>query len=202
MLELEQSANITTTDEATLDDYETRMKLEAVLFSVPDGLTISELHNVASHLSVESLTKQLESLKEQYQNYQGSLEVVLNPNHKYQIRVKHAIMTRKEVNCFTRGEIFTQNEVDLLSFIAYNQPIELQDIVDLLGSKVKKYVKNLEEKGFIQYVDQYPMIFRVEGHEETIPTSGYITTAEFADYFSIPNEIWFIKEYFDQKISK
>ena len=86
--------------------------------------------------------------------------------------------------------------MQLLSFIAFNQPITLEDIIEFLSPKVKKILSGLIQKGFIQ-PEPIPA---AETESEISP--NYITTALFADYMGIANDLSTIKQtiqkYYEQ----
>ncbi|MBR5339251.1 MAG: SMC-Scp complex subunit ScpB [Lachnospiraceae bacterium] len=139
-----------TTEEQKLPSKEERMAaFEAVLFamgnSVPEGV-LSE----ALTLSQEEVEETARALQEKYERPDSGLELI-RLEDAWQLRTKRAYFEalRKTAESPVRPTM-TGTLLEVLSIIAYKQPVTRQEIADIRGISSDYAVNRLVEFGLIQ----------------------------------------------------
>ena len=139
-----------TTEEQKLPSKEERMAaFEAVLFamgnSVPEGV-LSE----ALTLSQEEVEETSRALQEKYERPDSGLELI-RLEDAWQLRTKRAYFEalRKTAESPVRPTM-TGTLLEVLSIIAYKQPVTRQEIADIRGISSDYAVNRLVEFGLIQ----------------------------------------------------
>ncbi len=189
---MENSAlsNISTDIGMDGDKNEWKKMVEATLFKNPQPLSIIDLHTVFPQIPALLLPELIGEITQDYISYQSSIQLRRFPESKFGFVVRPDIMEEPSIIKFTKKPDLESGDVQILSFIAYNQPIELQDIIDFLDKKAKKSIQLLEKMGYIS-------ANRTE--HDGISSCIYTTTQFFADYMGIPNDIEQIKTLIQQQ---
>ena len=191
-----------TEDNALVIRTHHKTRIEALLFSSHQGMHLQQIMAAFPNFTNEDLLSIIRELILDYQAYNSALEIIENePNH-FCFQVKHAVMTNPELNRFTKGVDFTSSEIQLLAYIGYNQPINQQDLIDVLGTKIKKILKKIEMAKMIEYCENKSVTFHNGEESVTMEVTGYVTTKKFADYFNIPNDLDAIKALFQESMGE
>lgn len=151
-------------------------KIEALLFVVgDDGLTAKQL---ASLLEVEEMDIEA-GLSELKTNYEESIRGITlkNLGGAYQLITKPEMGdTIKKLVENPNSHLLTTASIEVLSIIAYKQPITRVEVEDLRGVKSERPIQTLISRALIKEVG------RAEGTGRAIL---YGTTKEFLNYFGL-----------------
>jgi chromosome segregation and condensation protein ScpB len=180
--------------------YKTR--IEALLFSSHQGMHITQIKPAFPTFTDNDIRVLIRELMDDYRAFDSALEIIEDDSDHFLFQVKHAVMCNPELKGFTKGVDYTPSELQLLAFIGYNQPISLQEIIDILGPKVKKSIKRIETEKMIEFCENKAVTFRIGEDSVTMDATGYITTQKFAEYFNVPNDLDTIKALFQEKMGE
>lgn len=154
-------------------------QLEALLFVAgEDGLSIRQLAELV-HLSVSALNQQLEKLAEKYQADSDSALCLLESSNTYKLVTKehHAELLR-QYSSTPINQSLSRASLEVLSIIAYKQPITRVEVDDIRG---------VNSSGAISKLQAFDLI-REDGKKEVIGRPNlYVTTDYFLDYMGINN---------------
>lgn len=178
-----------------------RLELEALIFSSSKGLTSREIKS-ALKISDESIIPKIVSDINELNFHNNSVLYISYDGFKYQFSIRDSFLDHPVIMPFTAGSDFNQAQVKTLAFIAYNQPVEYQDIIDFIGRGSKKAIQILLHRKFISYeTDNYDILDQT-GKEKKIRVKIFSTTEHFAEYFHLPNDTSLIKENIEKIIEK
>lgn len=151
-------------------------KIEALLFVAgDDGLTIKQL-SFLTESDEQELKQHLGLLEEKYeQNDSGIMLKQLAGVYQLVTRPEMADTVQKLADNPT-AQALSQASLEVLSIIAYKQPITRVEIEDLRGVKSEKALHTLSAKALVQEVGRA---------ERTGRAILYGTTKEFLDYFGL-----------------
>ena len=170
--------------------------LEVYFFS---NLNIVKLQNIKKirdfkDIPEKSIISYIQELKSRYNEYAGAIEIVEISKNAYKMQLKPQIYEKKEISNFTLKKPLTSLEIQILGFIAYNQPIEKGDVIDIYGTGAKKKISFLKTNGFIKEENDEFRYEDEEGKEIIEKTKLYWTTPYFAHYFQVEDDIEKIRE--------
>ncbi|UYP45079.1 Segregation and condensation protein B [Candidatus Lokiarchaeum ossiferum] len=174
--------------------FEWKLLIEAALFKAGKEISIEELSIGLKTIPKKIIIKIINELISDYNSYDSAIEIYQFSSNSFGMQVKTTIMHEVGVIKFTEQQKFKPNEIKTLAFIAYNQPIELQDVVDFIGKAAKKSVNSLKKEGFVNISINSYNALNEAGEEVKIKTKVISTTKIFADYLGIPNEKNLIKK--------
>jgi chromosome segregation and condensation protein ScpB len=166
-------------DYAELED---KMQVEAALFMTPEGLSAELIAQRMPTITKRRAAQILFQIAQDYQNYGGGLRVVSEDGTTFKFDIIHPIEAEPEIQKIYGGNQFTPNEIKTLAFIGYNQPVEYQDIVDFLGTSVKKPIKSLLAQQLIEKTDN-----------KSAKMGEFITSRKFAVLLDVENKPEIIK---------
>ncbi len=175
-------------------NYKWKLLVEAALFKAGKKTSIDALFLGLKIVPKHEITKIIKELISDYEHYNSALEICQYDSNTFGLQVKNEIMHDHGVSNFMEGQNFKPNEIKTLAFIAYNQPIELQDVIDFVGKAAKKSVNSLKREGFIQIAKNTYSVLNENGKEVDLRTKELSTTKIFADYLGIANDVNLIKE--------
>ncbi len=175
-------------------NYKWKLLVEAALFKAGKKTSIDDLFLGLKIVPKHEITKIIKELISDYEHYNSALEIYQYDSKTFGLQVKNEIMHDHGVSNFMEGQNFKPNEIKTLAFIAYNQPIELQDVIDFVGKAAKKSVNSLKREGFIQIAKNTYSVLNENGKEVDLRTKELSTTKIFADYLGIANDVNLIKE--------
>src|SRR3989344_4528728 len=144
-------------------------KIEAVLFTIGRFVSLEELSRLTGVASLGYLKEALDKLREDYNNKNGSLEV-LELNNKYKLSIKKDYLYLTE-------SLLNDSELDkptqeTLAIIAYKNPVFQSEVINIRGNKAYDHIKALKELDFIN-------------SEKSGRTRLLKITPKFFDYFDV-----------------
>ncbi|MHA1754478.1 MAG: SMC-Scp complex subunit ScpB [Candidatus Odinarchaeia archaeon] len=164
-----------------------KSKVEAALYIAGRPLSIEEISRVVNEADIETILKIVNELKEQYENNDSALEIVLTSNKRYSMQLKPVFAPI--VSKLAPSGLLSLGALKTLSLIALKQPIKQYEVIKIRGSHSYKYIHELEEKGFIEGT---PF-----GRTKILKT-----TKMFADYFGLDYDIQKLKMQLRWKLRK
>ncbi len=130
-------------------------KIEALIFSSPNGISIEEL-GAKLKMPTELVNHYLNQLVKRYSDPQFGIEIVKENNvAKMKIKIQYADLISGKPE-LSKGILMT------LSLIAVESPIKLADLVKKRGTVARMHVKKLREMGLIsESVDKGKKIIKL-----------------------------------------
>jgi len=146
-----------------------KKKVEAVLFSAGDRLSLEELSKLCRARSTDILAS-LEELQKEYSEKQSSLMIV-NDNNKWKFSVEEKFIpiVRKVV---TETEL-SKSIMETLAVIAFKYPILQSDLIKTRTNKAYDHLKELQSSGYIS-------------RKRKGRTNLIMLTDKFFQYFDLP----------------
>ncbi|MCK5347673.1 MAG: SMC-Scp complex subunit ScpB, partial [Candidatus Heimdallarchaeota archaeon] len=150
--------------------FEWKLLVEAALFKAGKKISVEELCEGLKIIPKSRIAQIVNELISDYEQYNSALEIYQYNSNTFGFQVKNEIMHDHGVSNFMEGQNFKPNEIKTLAFIAYNQPIELQDVIDFIGKAAKKSVNRLKREGFIQITSNAYTVLNENGEEVNLKT--------------------------------
>ncbi len=163
------------TQEKFLED---RCKIEAILFNSSRPVEKSLLKKAINNQNEDYLSELLDNLQSIYSGNNSAIEIVQYADSAAMIPKKIFLPDYLSTSMQTENLLDDKEKV-LLSFIAFFQPIDTREINKTFGKNIKRQLNILKQKGFITDHD-----------------SIFTTTALFAKYFNVPNDVEEIQKRF------
>ncbi|MCS4488832.1 SMC-Scp complex subunit ScpB [Streptococcus sciuri] len=152
-------------------------RLEALLFVAgEDGLSFRQLVELLD-LSPTALTQQLEKLANRYEKDEDSSLCLLETSQTYKLVTKDSLSDLLRV--FSTSPInqsLSRASLEVLSIIAYKQPITRIEIDDIRGVNSSGAISKLQAFGLIKEIGKKEVVGRPK---------IYATTDYFLDYMGI-----------------
>ena len=148
--------------------------IEAALFVAGRPLDLNELCQVIGSRSKKKAQKYADALMQEYNARNTALEILPLKDERYVLQVKAEFthLIQKLVN----RPLLSSGPLKTLSYIAIRQPISQKRVIDVRGQHAYGHIKELKESHLIMA-------------EKSGRTMVLKTTADFADYFGLPNDI-------------
>ncbi|MCH7321162.1 MULTISPECIES: SMC-Scp complex subunit ScpB [Solibacillus] len=154
-------------------------RIEALLFVAGDeGMTAKQL---AQYIEVEIMDIEagLSELQSQYDDEESRGITLKELAGTYQLTTKPEVAdTLKRLIENPTNQVLTAASLEVLSIIAYKQPITRAEVEDIRGVKSERPIATLVSRALVQEVG------RAEGTGRAIL---YGTTKEFLNYFGLKN---------------
>ena len=153
--------------------------LEGLLFVVgDDGLTFEQIMD-SLDVDLDTAKELVLNLKHDYESERHGIQItMLGDKIKLTTKKEHKdyyikLIENKETNSLS------QQALETLAIIAYNEPICIQDIDNLRGVNSREMVRRLLAKGFVK-----------EAGKSDLPGKPmmYSTTSDFLDYFGLSSK--------------
>ena len=130
------------------DFTEMNLKIEAILFSYGDWVSIPEIMDV---LNIDSETLVKNSLSELITKYKENYSFIIETDEtgKYRMALKDEY--EELVSSLITGTEIPRNVLKVLSVIAYEQPVTKTRLAEIIGRYVKQEVDYLFKAKFINY---------------------------------------------------
>ena len=173
----EQPAELTSVEEQALDAGRKAhciVLIEAALFVAGRPLDLNKLCQVIGSRSKKKAQKYADALMKEYQARNTALEILALKDERYVLQVKAEFthLIQKLVN----RPLLSSGPLKTLSYIAIRQPISQKRVIDVRGQHAYGHIKELKERHLIMA-------------EKSGRSMLLKTTADFADYFGLPNDI-------------
>lgn len=150
--------------------------LEGILFVVGDeGITLKSLCEIMD-IDMNKAKELLKELKNEYESNRHGIRIsYLGDAFKLTTKKEHKDYYKKLIST---GEtnMLSQQALETLAIIAYNQPITRAEVDELRGLSSSFMIRKLVAKGLVK-----------EAGKSTLPgrPNLYKTTSEFLDYFGL-----------------
>ena len=149
-------------------DGEYRKLLEAALFMSSGALGAKELGEITGIASPGIVGRLLDELKSEYSGRDSSIEV-LEIDGRYMLSIKEPYA--KRLGSMANAPDISRGSLRLLAYISRNNGVLQSSVVKYFGSGTYEHVKELTEKGFLEYKKQ--------GRSKKLSVTG-----RFREYFS------------------
>ena len=125
---------------------ELKAKIEAILYCLPNGISIQDLATKCQIGSKGHVKAALESLKEDYEKRGAGLEIVKEDNlWKLKVRSEYLDLVKE----IAKPEMETPI-METLAYIAWKGEIKQSSLVRVRGPGVYSHLAELRKKGFIE----------------------------------------------------
>ncbi len=149
-------------------DNEYRKLLEAALFMSSNALGIKELGEITGISSPGIVSRLMKELNEDYVKRDSSIELV-EIDGKYMLGLKAPYA--KRLSSMATVPDISRGSLRILAYISRNNGVLQSSVVKYFGSGTYDHVKELSEKGFLEY--------RKQGRSKKL-----IVTGKFKEYFN------------------
>jgi len=146
-------------------------KIEAILFSYGEWLSITEIKNVLKVDSQNIIKNAIKDLELKFN--EGYSFKIINEDDKYRMILKKEY--EELVEELISGVEIPKKVLKVLSVIAYEQPVSKTRLAEIIGKYVKEEVDYLFKHGFISY-------------EKRGIGRFYKVTKKFYEYFNLDND--------------
>ncbi len=164
---------------------EDKSTIEAALYAADRPLTLDEIRKILGTNSETYTQKLLTSLKEEYKNRTGSLELVETGKDTYSLRLREEFMPKLEgIVPKTR---LSKGALKTLAVIGYKQPIYQSELAKIRSGRVYEHVKKLLDLGFIER--------KTSGRTRVLRT-----TKKFSGHFGLEDDMDKIRESLEQHL--
>lgn len=122
--------------------------VEAILFASGEAISISVLA-VSLGVSEDKVTEVIEQLQSEYKdNNRGISIVIMNKMAQMATNEDYAVIV-EEILSPIRSEKLTKSAIEVLSIIAYRQPITRTEIAEIRGVRSDYLITSLQRKGLV-----------------------------------------------------
>ncbi len=150
-------------------DNEYKKLIEAALFVSGRSLSINEIAAALGIISVGYIKQISDVLVDEYKT-RNSPFIINKINEKYELVLREPYATK--VSTLAGSPDLTKSALRVLAYVSKNEPIMQNALVKTFGQSVYVYVKEIEDKGFIN-TKKIGRTKRIE------------TTQRFREYFNI-----------------
>ncbi len=147
---------------------EIKNKIEAILFSYADWITVQDIVKILNLDSEELVRSILQDLKDKFK--EGFSFSIINEEDKWKMKVRDEYDNLLEE--FISNTEIPKSALNVLAVIAYEQPITKTRLNEIMGRSVVKEINYLFKNGFIVYTKKGVGRY-------------YKVTKKFKDYFQI-----------------
>jgi len=151
------------------ENAEYKKLVEAALFMSPNAMSISEIASATGIASPGMIEKILSQLIAEYDSRDTSLKIMAISG-KYMFSLKDQYISK--VSSLASGPDISRGALRILAYISKNNGMLQSDLVKYFGSSTYEYMKELEDKEFVQ-AKKYKRSKKIE------------TTPKFGEYFSV-----------------
>jgi len=154
-------------------------RLESALYSAGRPLTLEELIKASGTESRQKTTSTLDSIIKKMKNVFKAIEVVILPDGSYvfQLKPEYSSSVRK----YASKPLLSRATQKTLSYIALEQPISSNQLLEVRGSGVYAQLKEFRQLNFIE-------------HQSVGRLRIYSTTEKFQKYFGIEGDVTALKQ--------
>jgi len=123
-----------------------RKVIEAVLFA--SGKPVSS-HELAKNLDMDTrdVTRHMKELMKEYEGRDGPIEITKTIKDEYVMQLKEEYSEMAE-NYLPRAKE-SRALLKTLALIAYKQPVEQSEVINIRGSSAYKHIKELEDRKLV-----------------------------------------------------
>jgi chromosome segregation and condensation protein ScpB len=151
------------------DNAEYRKIIEAALFMSPNAMSVSEISKATGIMSPGAIESIIAQLISEYDGRDTSLKIMAISG-KYMFSLKDEYISK--VSSLASGPDISRGALRILAYISKNNEVLQSELVKYFGSSTYDYMKELEEKEFIE-AKKYKRSKKIT------------TTPKFSEYFSV-----------------
>ncbi len=174
---------------------EAKLILEARIFRANEKISIQTLHDQLPRMTKKEIRSLIHELIEDYKQNDGAFRLRFVDQSHVIFAVKDTLLKDPLIESYTAGKDLTPGELKTLAFICYFQPVEKQEIHDLVGRGSKKALQTLKRRNFIQTSQESYEILNEDMEPEMHSVLIYSTTPQLADYLGVKNDPDAIKNH-------
>lgn len=145
-------------ESVSLESENLQLQLEALIFSSSQGISLNEIKKILkieNSIIIKNLIKQINQI---YIKNNSVLRISFD-GKKFRHELLDSLLDHPIIQPFTAGSDMSLSQIKTLAFVAYNQPVEFQDIVDFVGRGSKKALENLVHRNFLSfYIEKYTIL--------------------------------------------
>ncbi len=149
-----------------------KTRIEAVLFTTAQALSIKEIAEILNEEDVEKVEESMLELIMDYASREGALEIDDENGYILQVKEEHMDIVEKLCPVELKPAVLRT-----LSVIALKEPIRQSDLKELRGSTAYEHVQELLEKGLI-----------ARNRDKNGRSYNLKTTPKFAEYFKLKGD--------------
>jgi len=137
---------------------------EAVIFASGEPAEITKIADILE-ISPETVVRLVRILNERYDSYNSGIRIIsLNGGFQMTTRAEYSVYVRKALNS-KKNTPLSQAALEVLTIIAYNQPVSRGFIENIRGTDSSSAVNSLSEKELIEEAGRLdipgkPIIYR------------------------------------------
>jgi len=152
---------------------EAKARIEAALYAAGRPLSLEELKRIANLTSKRKTLELIREISKVINTNLRALEVKELNNQRFVLQLKPQFTSiAKRVS---NKPLLSKASLKILAYIALNQPVALQQMVNEMGKKVYRHLKLLEEVGFVKV--------EIRGKSKYC-----LVTQNFSEYFGLSTE--------------
>lgn len=125
---------------------EVKNKIEAILYCIPEGVSVKKLASLLGIGSIGYVKKQLEEIQEEYKKDNRGFQIV-NENRLWKFRIKEDYL--ELVKEAAKPEL-PSAVLETLAYIAQKGKIKQSELIKKRTNKAYDHIKELEEIGFLE----------------------------------------------------
>ncbi len=129
------------------DNAEYKKIIEAALFMSPNAMSINDITKATGIMSPGIIEKLLAELTSEYESRDTSLKI-MGISGKYMFSLKDEYISK--VSSLASGPDISRGALRILAYISKNEGAIQSDLVKYFGSSTYDYMKELEEKEFVE----------------------------------------------------
>jgi segregation and condensation protein B len=132
------------------NENDLRLVIEAILFAATEPVSLEQLEAFCgSHFSLDNLRQAVSSVGEKFEKMQTSLQIVqIGTGYKMTTRPQYAPHIDRFFTSRRRISL-SKASLEVLSVVAYKQPVTISDIEHVRGVDSKGIARNLLKRGLI-----------------------------------------------------
>ncbi|MHB1830523.1 MAG: SMC-Scp complex subunit ScpB [Candidatus Micrarchaeaceae archaeon] len=129
------------------DNAEYRKIIEAALFMSPNAMSVNDITKATGIMSPGIIEKLIAELMSEYDARDTSLKI-MGISGKYMFSLKDEYISK--VSSLASGPDISRGALRILAYISKNEGAIQSDLVKYFGSSTYDYMKELEEKEFVE----------------------------------------------------
>jgi len=123
-----------------------KSKIEAVLFCMPDGVSIRKLSSICGIGASGKIRKIINDIKADYEKRDAGIKLVeLNDVWKFQVKDEHLELVENAAE-----PEMSKSVLETLGYIAWKKEILQSSLVKARSTKSYEHIKELEDRGLIE----------------------------------------------------
>lgn len=147
---------------------EIKNKIEAIMYCIPEGVSVKKLSSLLGIGSIGFVKKALEDLQEEYIKSDRGFQIICDDtNWKFSVKQEYLELVKEAA----KPEL-SSSVLETLAYIAQQGKIKQSDLIKKRTNKAYDHIKELKDVGFIEI-------------KRTGRTNVLLLTKKFYDYFQL-----------------